>query len=628
MNYPNKHITQYLDHYCFKMVKPGFAVLIKGDWGSGKTWFIKNYIKDKSKDDFLYLSLYGLNDPRDIDDTIFEKIHPVLSSKPIVLVGKLFKSALRLGLKIDLGSESNVDVNTSIPDISISDFTKRLASKIIIFDDLERNNILPISLLGYINTFVEHQKLKVILVGDETKLISKEAIDYSETKEKIIGHTFNIIPIVKDALNYFITEIKDEKCKTLLLSTESKILKLFNTISYNNLRDLRQSLLSFEYLFIHIDDKFKEDTEYFEKLLMAYCYLSIELKANKVTSQNWYDAIEVFFYKELSQKEFLKLSKEEQDKIKETASFNYLFNRYNIPLGNLLFEIIFNGIINPIDINKSIENSHYFKAKNQSLLSRFLTTWRSLNNVEFETTYQDIIKEFNELKYCHPAEIMQFTDIMILFIDWELIPLKKEELVQFVSTKLEEMISKNKLIEFDFGNGFPEEFGGVGLSRRDTKEFNAVWEKLISKLKIFKHTNNENDIKKMVESFPNSFGEFNKSLLYFEHSGKFGNDTILNFIDANIFLMKFLLIPNESKKYFIGSLKNRYEMIYSNGEVKEVFYPEEPFIIQLKELIDKKINSESPIYSTENFILKMVSNELEGVLKHFKKSLKEKSIQN
>jgi hypothetical protein len=610
------------------MEKPGFAVLIKGDWGSGKTWFIEDFIGRKNVEDFIYISLYGLSDTKEIDDLIFEKLHPVLGSKPAVIVGKLFQSALRLGLKIDIGGESDVKLDSSVPKIPISDFTKRLKSKIIIFDDLERNSLKPTILLGYINTFIEHQKLKVILVGDETKLMSNDANVYSDTKEKIIGNTFNIAPVSEAALRNFIIEIKDEKCKNLLLSTESKILKLFTTISYNNLRDLRQTLLSFEYLFINIDDKFKEDTEYFENLLMAYCYLSIEIKANKVTSQNWYNAIEVFFYKELSQKEFIKLSKEEQDKIKETASFNYLFNRYNLPLGHLLFEIVFNGIINSPDINTSIENSHYFKAKNKSLLSKFLTIWRSLNNVEFEKIYLDIMKEFNELKYCHPAEIIQFTDLMILFIDWKLIPLKMEELVQLVLNNIDEMARKDKLIKFDFGDGFPEEYGGVGFSRRETKEFNVIWQKLDSKLKRFKNSNNENEIKKMVESFPNSYEEFNKSLIYFGHCGKFGNDTILHSIDANMFLMKYLLIPNESKKYFIGSLKNRYKLLFSNGEVREVFYPEEKFIIELKELIDNKISSESAIYNIDNFILKNVSNELGEILKQFKKSLKEKSIQN
>ena len=41
----NKHITDYLDKY-LKLSKPDFAVMIKGEWGSGKTYFIKKYIDD------------------------------------------------------------------------------------------------------------------------------------------------------------------------------------------------------------------------------------------------------------------------------------------------------------------------------------------------------------------------------------------------------------------------------------------------------------------------------------------------------------------------------------------------------------------------------------------------------
>jgi tRNA A37 threonylcarbamoyladenosine biosynthesis protein TsaE len=36
-------VTDYLDYYCGLEDSPGFAVLLKGEWGSGKTWFINKY---------------------------------------------------------------------------------------------------------------------------------------------------------------------------------------------------------------------------------------------------------------------------------------------------------------------------------------------------------------------------------------------------------------------------------------------------------------------------------------------------------------------------------------------------------------------------------------------------------
>lgn len=45
----NEHIEKYLGHY-LQIGNPGFAVLLKGEWGCGKTWFIKNFIENGDKD--------------------------------------------------------------------------------------------------------------------------------------------------------------------------------------------------------------------------------------------------------------------------------------------------------------------------------------------------------------------------------------------------------------------------------------------------------------------------------------------------------------------------------------------------------------------------------------------------
>lgn len=625
MDIQNKHVIHYLDHYCNIMECPGFALLIKGDWGSGKTWFIKNYIAESEK--FLFLSLYGLKDTREIDDLIFEKIHPIISSKPVAIMSKLIKSALRLGLKIDLDSDSNIEANATIPDISLKDFTQRLSSKILIFDDLERNNIDPTSLLGYINTFVEHQKLKVILIGDEQKILDKGNIDYSDAKEKIIGHTFNISPLSSNAIKTFIQETKDEKCKNFLISIESKILELFNKLNYNNLRDLRQTILSYEYLYINIDDEFKDDYEYFEKLFIVFCYLSLELKANKINEINWLEAIEIFFYKDINQKEFLKLSEEEKKKIRENAAFSTIFNRYNIPLGNLLLDVIFNGKIISSKINESIKTSHHFTSKNKSTLSILLSDWRSLTSKTFEEHYKNLIDELKANKYLHPAEILHSTGLFLLFSDWKLIPLTKEDIVNLISSIIDQIVSENKLKEYDFEHGFPEDYGGFGFARRETEEFNTIWKKLKDNIVSQKKSNLEKEVIESLNSFPESFLDFCRALIFISKGGRFSNDPVFSFIKASVFFEKYLCVPNELKRQFIIALRDRYELKYSNGIIREQYKDEEKFLIELKEIIDSKVSSEESLYNIDNFILKGVSDELKTILEFFKKHLKENSIQ-
>jgi len=58
----NSHIETYLDYYCGLSHAPGFAVLLKGQWGSGKTWFINRYREklEENNQKCLYVSLYGM----------------------------------------------------------------------------------------------------------------------------------------------------------------------------------------------------------------------------------------------------------------------------------------------------------------------------------------------------------------------------------------------------------------------------------------------------------------------------------------------------------------------------------------------------------------------------------------
>lgn len=102
----NEHIEQYLRWYLSESCNsPFFAVLINGSWGSGKTYFIKEFMQEynghalriggKTEDNFIYISLYGLSSTSEIDDLIFQRIHPILSSKSAAITGKVLKGLLK-----------------------------------------------------------------------------------------------------------------------------------------------------------------------------------------------------------------------------------------------------------------------------------------------------------------------------------------------------------------------------------------------------------------------------------------------------------------------------------------------------------------------------------------------------
>ena len=148
-----------------------YAVLIDGEWGSGKSFFIKEHLIPEievnnvdGKREFIYLSLYGIKSVEEISRQIYaslinkkvmrnEKVQKVTSTLTKIL-GDVIKNK---GLEI---SNYKEDFEALV----------NLNKYILIFDDLERCNCDVNEVLGYINNFVEHDGIKVILVANEKEV--------------------------------------------------------------------------------------------------------------------------------------------------------------------------------------------------------------------------------------------------------------------------------------------------------------------------------------------------------------------------------------------------------------------------------------------------------------------------
>lgn len=259
----NNHIEKYLDDYC-GLSSPKFAVMVKGSWGSGKTWFIEQYLEklEKStKHKHLYVSLFGRTKFSDIEDAFFQQLHPVMSSKGMEIAGKLFKGLLKASIKFDLDNDGRDDgsVNLQVPDIP--DYLKNVGERILIFDDLERCKIDLVDIFGYINQFLEHQGLRIIIIADESRLESKNP-DYKSNKEKLVGKTFNIAPDFENALKSFASEVKEPIIKKFLDNHIDFIKDLYiNKANRENLRTLRNMVLDLKRIFACFPSKAKENPE-------------------------------------------------------------------------------------------------------------------------------------------------------------------------------------------------------------------------------------------------------------------------------------------------------------------------------------------------------------------------------
>jgi GTPase SAR1 family protein len=277
----NSDVETYLDYYCKLSHAPGFAILLKGQWGAGKTWFINKYsekLKDRDRQ-CLYISLYGMSTLSEIDDKFFELLHPILSSPGMAITGKIIKGLLKLGLKIDLNADQKDEGtwNIQVPEISLPKHLKNINESILIFDDLERCNIELGNLLGYINSFVEHQELKVVIVANEDELIKKDK-NYQIIKEKLIGRTFGIFPDFERALENFIAQTGNTNVRSFLSENVQVIKDLYDQAEYENLRNLKVIVLDFERIFEAMPEKARSKPEILKDVLKLLIAFSIEIK--------------------------------------------------------------------------------------------------------------------------------------------------------------------------------------------------------------------------------------------------------------------------------------------------------------------------------------------------------------
>ena len=269
----NDGITHFLNQY-MESDSPGYAVLLKGAWGSGKSYFIKEWMRSLGDDTAIYISLFGLGSAEDIHEAIRRVLYPLYSKG-----GKYFDAFTKVVLKTE-----KLDL---LPLIANED--KRIKScNLIVFDDFERVRMDARECMGCINYYVEQCGCKTIIISNEDKITDK---GYFEIKEKTVGREFEIVPDIDSALGSFIHGIGPDDVNRLE-EMRPLILDVFRCAGTNNLRVLRQALMDYGAIVRELDAvrSVKERRQYSEilRLLLGNLLaIYLEYKAGNRAFEDW-----------------------------------------------------------------------------------------------------------------------------------------------------------------------------------------------------------------------------------------------------------------------------------------------------------------------------------------------------
>jgi len=307
----NEEITYRIEQYL--ELDTNYAIIINGDYGIGKTHYIKNELFPKIAKlkipnleyDETYIpiliSLFGAKSIEDIQNQIFVELYPILKKRGVKIVAGLGNTVLKYfgsNLK-DLLSETGTSSE------SLTDYRKIL----ICIDDIDRKSSeLDLKeVFGFVNNLVENLNAKILLIANEDELrkeINTNDIDnYSLLREKVIGISVSFnsnVSLTFDRIIETKYQIANKPYFDFLIEHKKNIV---HRISQNkdNLRNLLFFLEHFKIVFNdttnYLSTENKFDTikkNVLEGILNFTLPISIEYKMGKLNTTNFAEIKEVF----------------------------------------------------------------------------------------------------------------------------------------------------------------------------------------------------------------------------------------------------------------------------------------------------------------------------------------------
>jgi len=588
-----------------------YALMITGDWGVGKTYYFKNILKNQIKETPtfgdnskkykpLLVSLFGLKSVEEIQTEIFLSLYPILKNKAVKLGASIGKSLIKgimhlknLGEYYDYVSEVDVDKGDWI----------KFSELVICFDDLERlsENLNIEEFIGYVNSLVENENVKVLIIANENKI---ERQNYFALKEKVVGNSIEFIPNISKSFDSLI-EIKfagSKQYKEFLTNNKNLILEIYTKDS-SNLRILSFALAYYQRVFSEVSNQISaheilkdKKEEVLLSLLKFSLTISIEYKEGRITFKKKDELyvgeadLSSFFLENTQFGNANKEKKEEEKSYREKfiekyypdASFTFFTSVFNFITGGAIFQ--FDELVTELKKLYHIQDNeiptHYEVFNRLGYPQVF-----SLTDKEYKDTTQQMLK-YSE------AGLYDITNYLTIFY----FSARFDNPLKFNLDNLEKRIiagmKKGKAkYKFQDSLGFYLNVDGNSEHKERLLRIRKVALEINDKIDL---NSKQADSTRLETICYDNFQDFYEEVLKLDSQYSF-TPLFKNF-NAHKFYRFFLNSNGETKWQIVRFWSSRYRD-YPFKELKQ----EIPFLEELKNKLTKKLNG-LPKGGLTNFI--------------------------
>lgn len=602
-------MEELIENICEYIKRPytDYAVMINGEWGSGKTFFFNNKLRKRLESikingknyKTIYMSLYGINSLEEISKKIFIEANPTINKtlKKIsdTREGNVIPEYVKTG--IDMACFfGNSNFNTDRIDYSKS-FS--VDDKILCFDDLERANVDVIDILGYINNFVEHDGIKTILICNEKELalkfknknielktmiatyildkknlliddrnsnlniplsnviekqisdIFKKSNDYERIKEKLIGETFEYIPEYSYILSGMILKYSyNDKLSCFLKKNTSIIISAFKKSGTKNLRILKHALNDFEKIYENVILRYPNiSTEILKAMLTFTLAISFEIKSGSVSKEK--------LVKIQNNDEYMAII-HTSNILKDTNNFyiKEFDNKYfvNDFCKYKFFKFIevyirtryFDEKLSSENIDSAINTLNGDKVSSSKKYLKVLSgEYLKLDDDEFNLLVIQVLEEVEIGSVSFYDHVLLFS-IFKYFIDMGLLIYDIEKIYKLFTLGMKKSCDKNIITILDIKKD--DEYESLD---EDVIKLKKMEKKLI---KNKAKTIMENKAEELFSYIPDNISKFYKEMI-----NEYENVPILSSVDPKLIYDKLNIISNYDLNNIINLIKIRYK---------------------------------------------------------------------
>jgi hypothetical protein len=227
------------------------ALLLRGEWGTGKTYACIQALrakKEKKQIPFSYVSLYGIGTPNDI----YARIALGWNNSVTRIVPDWLKETLgAAGGKALKGFADVIKMGGVIDAIGTASVGLMARNTLIVIDDLERRDekLSVTAALGVVSYLIESRGCRVIFISNDDALNPADKEAFDSQKEKVFDAEFIYSPTVEENASLFAAGNADY------------ILAPLRALDVCNIRVIRRVSRFLDDLRFHLDKKNERSNE-------------------------------------------------------------------------------------------------------------------------------------------------------------------------------------------------------------------------------------------------------------------------------------------------------------------------------------------------------------------------------